>query len=71
MTFEPSSGSGSQSLNHVVAVGRLDAQRYCGKQISQIGYRNEMHGKAARITLQVPSPFGRTYALPLHYVTSG
>jgi hypothetical protein len=55
----------SRTSNHVIAVGTLDRQRRNGRETTQLHARNAVQGHEQRIVLQVPSPFGQVYGLPL------
>jgi hypothetical protein len=51
--------------NQVIAIGTLDHQRHNGRETTRVGLRNALRGREERIVLQIPSPFGQMYALPL------
>ncbi|HWQ11219.1 MAG TPA: hypothetical protein VNL77_00380, partial [Roseiflexaceae bacterium] len=51
--------------NQVIAVGTLDRQLRNGRESTRIGARNALQGREEQIQLQLPSPFGQVYGLPL------
>ncbi|MFO7167889.1 MAG: hypothetical protein DIU80_007645 [Chloroflexota bacterium] len=63
MTSQPAPSD--QITNQVIAVGTLDRQWRNGRESTRIASRNALHGHEEQIVIQVPSPFGRVYALPL------
>lgn len=62
MTTQPT----STTANRVLVVGALDSQQRRGKRLTVVEARNELRGREEQIALQVPSPFGKSYALPIH-----
>jgi hypothetical protein len=63
--MEMQSGSHEPCLNRVVAVGVLDRQMLGGREQLRVAHRNPLSGASEQIVLQVPSPFGQSYALTL------
>ncbi|MDZ4721457.1 MAG: hypothetical protein SH847_23590 [Roseiflexaceae bacterium] len=55
----------THSGNMATVVGVLELQTIRGHELIRIIRRNELQGSADQIVLQVPSPFGHSYALPL------
>lgn len=51
--------------NHVVAVGTLDRQLRNGREVTRLRSRNALQGSEDLAVIQVPSPFGQVYGLPL------
>jgi hypothetical protein len=51
--------------NTATVVGSLELQTIRGHERVRVFRRNELQGSADQIVLQVPSPFGHSYALPL------
>lgn len=66
----PSLIHGSRIANRAQVAGLLDQQFQGGQEFTRRGTRNELQGAEEQIVLQVASPFGRTYALPLQ-LTAG
>jgi hypothetical protein len=56
--------------NQVLAVGALDLQIQRGRQQTRINSRNALRGHEEQIALQVRSPFGQVYALPVQLDTT-
>ena len=52
-------------INQAIAVGTLEIQRRRGQDLTTIRIRNELQGRAEQAMLQILSPFGKTFALPL------
>jgi hypothetical protein len=55
----------AHAANQVVAVGTLDRQSRYGRETTRIDTRNELRGHEQQVVIQVPSPFGQVFALPL------
>ena len=51
--------------NQATVVGALELQNIRGHELIRVIRRNDLQGSTDRIILQVPSPFGHSYALPL------
>jgi hypothetical protein len=49
----------------VIAVGTLDRQLRNGRETTRVSTRNTLQGREEQILLQLPSPFGQVYGLPL------
>ncbi len=64
MLIEPSESHPVR--NRAFAVGTLDRQFLRGRELTVVGVRNELQGREDRLLLQVPSPFGKAYGLPIH-----
>ncbi|HWQ14607.1 MAG TPA: hypothetical protein VNL77_17555, partial [Roseiflexaceae bacterium] len=63
-------GMPSAQANRVLVIGTLDTIRDRGKQVIAREQRNERRGKMERLALQVRSPYGGTFLLPLDVAPS-
>jgi hypothetical protein len=63
MTSQPNPSP--RASNQVIAVGTLDRQLRNGRETTRVGARNALRGREEQIQIQLPSPFGQVYGLPL------
>jgi hypothetical protein len=64
-TMDTQSRLPMMAINHVYVVGKLDRQIVGGKSITRRLLRNDVQGYVEQIQLQLPTPYGRNFALAI------